>query len=85
MARIKPPTNSKQLKHFLGMVNFYRDVWPRRSHVLAPLAKLSSKTGKMNWIWGQIQQRAFAGAKAMLCKHAILAYPDIGKTFRSIH
>ena len=81
MTRIKPPTNSKQLKRFLGMVNFYQDIWPRRSHVLAPLAKLSSKTGKLNWIWGQIQQRAFAEAKAMLCKHAMLAYPDFEKPF----
>ena len=45
MRRIKTPSNSKQLKRFLGMVNFYRDVWPNRSHILAPLSKLSSKTG----------------------------------------
>ena len=35
----------------------------------------------MNWIWGQIQQRAFAEAKAMLCKHDMLAYPDFEKPF----
>ena len=26
MARIKPPSNSKKLKRFLGMINFYRDL-----------------------------------------------------------
>ena len=63
MAKIKPPTNSKQLKKFLGMVNFYQDVWPRRSHILASLAKLSSTTGKINLLWGKVQQQAFEVAK----------------------
>ena len=81
MTQIKLPTNSKQLKQFLGMVNFYQDVWPRCSHILASLAKLSSKTSKINWLWTKIHQQAFEESKAMLCKHAMLAYPDFEKPF----
>ena len=56
--RIKSPKNPKQLRSFLGLVNFYRDLWPKRSHTLGPLSKLSSCTPK-NWVWGREQQKAF--------------------------
>ena len=35
----------------------------------------------MNWLWTKIHQHAFEEAKAMLCKHAMLAYPDFEKPF----
>ena len=37
---IQPPTNVKEVRHFLGMVQYYRDLWARRSKMLAPLTSL---------------------------------------------
>ena len=45
ITRLQRPKTIKQLKSFLGMVNFYRDTWAKRSHILAPLSDLI-KNGK---------------------------------------
>lgn len=81
MLRIEAPTNRKQLKRFLGMVNFYRDVWPKRSHTLAPLTRLAGGNKKSNYVWGPKEQAAFEEAKRMLKEKAVLAFPDFSKPF----
>ena len=63
------------------MINFDQDLWPKRSHILASLCKLSSTTGKLNWKWGKPEQKAFEEAKAMLKKAAVLVYSDFEKPF----
>ena len=35
--RILSPKTRKQLRRFLGMINFYRDMFRGRSHILSPL------------------------------------------------
>jgi len=47
--KIAEPKTRKELQSFIGVVNCYRDMWVRRSHVLAPLAALTSKTTKWKW------------------------------------
>ncbi len=37
---IKLLTGVKQLRHFLGMVQYYCDLWARQSDMLAPLTSL---------------------------------------------
>ena len=63
------------------MINFYRDLWPRRSHTLAPLTKLSAVKKKRDFYWGAEEQNAFEEAKRMLANNALLAYPDFSKPF----
>ncbi len=42
---IQTPKNVKELRHFIGMVQYYRDLWARRSKMLAPLT-LTSLVGE---------------------------------------
>jgi hypothetical protein len=85
---IKLPTGVKQLRHFLGMVQYYRDLWARRSKMLAPLTSLLGECGqtkttkakgtkKVPWHWDEVHQRAFDHVKATITKDVVLAYPDI--------
>ena len=39
---LEAPTNVKQLRGLIGLVNYYHDFIPQRSHVLAPLTSLTS-------------------------------------------
>ncbi len=62
--KLSPPNNVKELRHFLGMVQYYRDMWARSSKMLAPHTDLvgecrekkttkKNKTKKQPWRWVQ--------------------------------
>ena len=76
---IEPPKTKKQLRRFIRMVNYYRDMWGKRSETLAPLAALTSKTAK--WVWEPEHQKAFEEMKKLISKEALLAYPDFNEEF----
>jgi hypothetical protein len=44
---LNPPNNVKELRHFLGMVQYYRDMWAKCSEMLAPLSDLVGECGEM--------------------------------------
>ena len=79
ICRLAAPKTRKQLRHFLGMVNYYRDMWQRRSHILAPLTKLSSKA--VPYKWGPTEQKAFEEVKEVISREALLAFPQFDKPF----
>ena len=41
LINMKPPKNKKQVRQFLGGVNFYRKTWEHQSHLLTPLSDLT--------------------------------------------
>ena len=40
------PKTRKKLRQFIGMINFYRNMWQKRYELLAPLTALTSKNVK---------------------------------------
>ena len=89
---LNPPNTVKELRHFLGMVQYYRDMWAKRSEMLAPLSDLvgecgetkttkKNKTKKSPWRWDPIHQKAFDDVKTAIAKEVVLAYPDFSKPF----
>ena len=79
ICRISVPQNRRQLRHFLGMVNYYRDMWQRRSHILAPLSALASSTKP--WKWGIEEQKAFEEIKGVISEETLLMFPQFDKPF----
>ena len=74
------------------MVQYYRDLWGRRSEMLAPLTTLVGECGhtkvtrakgtkKQPWHWTELHQEAFDNVKAAITKDVVLAYPDYTKVF----
>ena len=91
---LSPPTKVKELHTFLGMVQYYRDMWKSCSEMLAPLTDLVSKCGqtkvtkakgtkKAPWRWDENHQQASDQVKATICQDVVLAYPDFSKPVES--
>jgi hypothetical protein len=89
---LNPPTNIKELRRFLGMVQYYCDLWAKRSEMLSPLTNLVGECGqtkvtktkgtkKVPWHWDEVHQKAFDTVKATTAKDVVLAYPDYNKVF----
>jgi hypothetical protein len=90
---LNPLNNVKELRHFLGMVQYYRDMRAKRSEMLAPpLSDLVGECGetkttrknkvkKQAWHWDSIHQIAFDNIKTTIAKEVVLAYPDFTKPF----
>ena len=84
---LQAPKTVKQVRSFLGMVSYYKDMWKHRSHLLAPLTDLMAnadgkpgkKTGPIKW--EKVHQEAFDKIKQAITNDVMLSFPDFNKPF----
>ena len=74
MCKAPRPENQKQLKSFLGMIQYYSKFIPYISTLLYPMNQLLRK--KTKWEWTPECQQAFEEAKQRLSSTLVLAHYD---------
>ena len=75
------PSTVTEIRRFIGMIQYYRDLWPRRSHILQPFTAVSSGKKGTKIKWTPELEAAFHETKKMVCKETLLTYPDWTKPF----
>ena len=76
---MEAPSSVTQIHSFVGMVNFYKTMWPKRSTTLAPLTDLTGKCQKFKW--ETKHQKAFEKMKGMMAQDTLLSFPDPAQSF----
>ena len=74
------PTSQKEVRKFIGLINYYRNMWPRRSHALLPLTKLTYIKRKFKWT--EFEQDDFNEIKRIVAHDTLLNYQYFDETFR---
>ena len=74
-----PPKNTREVHAFVGLVNYYRDMWARQSHLLHPLTALMPTKARFKWT--DVEQKAFNDMKCTVSHNTLLAYQDVNKNF----
>ena len=55
--KISPPNDIIQVRKCFGVIDYYRDMWEQRSHVLDQLPRLASNKAPFKWTY--IEHKVF--------------------------
>src|SRR6218665_536740 len=75
------PRNKKQVRSFLGAVNYYKKFIPQGAEHMAPLSDLMRKQLPNEVKWEKEQEESFLKLKEALSKAPVLRLPDLSKQF----
>ena len=70
------PDTTTEVRDIIGMVQYYRYIWPIWSHVLAPLKEAASDPKCRKLLWNDALERSFKELNCMVSAETLLSYPD---------
>ena len=74
------PSSLRELKSFLGLINYYRDFIDTFSEMASPLYELTQKSS--TWKWGDNQENSFLSLRSALVSMSVcLRFPQWNITF----
>ena len=79
ISELKPPTTSKGVREFMGMVGYYRKFISRFADAARPLTRLTRREVKFEWT--KDCQEGFEYLRPCLMTDPILKYPDPSKRY----
>ena len=77
IVNMMPPKNTGELHFSIILLNFYKDMWARGSHILHPLTALTSTRVKFKCT--DIEKKSFDDIKRAVVHDTLLEYPDFNK------
>src|SRR6218665_3875694 len=75
------PKTKKQIRSFLGAINYYRDFIPECGKITQPLTELTKKSAKNVVDWNPKLEKAFQELKCALSKEPVLKLPNMEEEF----
>ena len=79
IAKWKPPTNKSEIRSFLGLTGYYRQMIAQYARIATPLTNLTKDDAV--WKWTDVEQKSFETLRDTLTSDTIMAYPDFSKPF----
>ena len=76
---ITPPTHWKIFCNFIGLLNYYCDIWSIISHALEPITNLTSN--KLNLKYKNVEQKVFKDINRIVFRNTLLDYPGLNRLF----
>ena len=70
------PATTTEARALIGMVQYYMEMWPRRSHILAPLTEAASVPKGRQILWNDALESSFKELKRMVSAETLLRCPD---------
>ena len=72
-------TKVRDMRRFIRLIDYYRDMWRKRAHTVAPLTKLC--LSKVKFKWTEVENDAFIYMKKIVGGGVLLSCPNVNKIF----